>query len=100
LQKRVTHFASDLRIDFIGVQSMHKTSFDHHQEPYEIRVRVAAKATSAADAALIGEEVEALYTNGPAGGGGARKHVTEVIGIVSTLIDRNTIFPQVTVFES
>ena len=100
LQKRIAHFASELRIDFIGVQSMHKTSFDHHQKPYEIRVRVAAKATSAADAALIGEEVEALYTNGPAGGGGARKHVTEVIGIVSTLIDRNTISPQVTIFES
>ena len=100
LQKRLQHFASDLRIDFIGAQSMHKSSFDHQQKPYEIRVRVAAKAATAADAALIGEEVEALYTNGPAGGGGARKYVTEVIGIVSTLIDRNTISPQVTLFES
>jgi hypothetical protein len=100
LQKRLQQFADNLRIDFIGVQSMHKTSFDHQQKPYEIRVRVAAKAATAADAALIGEEVEALYTNGPAGGGGARKYVNEVIGIVSTLIDRNTIAPQVTTFES
>ena len=100
LQKRLQYFSSDLRIDLIGVQSMHKTSFDHLQKPYEIRLRVAAKAKTAADAALIGEEVEALYTNGPAGGGGARKYVTEVIGIVSTLIDRNTISPQVTLFES
>ena len=36
-------------------------------------------------AAIVGEEVEALYTNGPAGGGGARKYVHEQIGIVSTL---------------
>ena len=100
LQKRLQYFSSDLRIDLIGVQSMHKTSFDHLQKPYEIRLRVAAKAKTAADAALIGEEVEALYTNGPAGGAGARKYVTEVIGIVSTLIDRNTISPQVTLFES
>ena len=38
--------------------------------------------------AIVGDEVEALYTNGPAGGGGTRKYVNEQIGIVSTLIDR------------
>jgi len=48
----------------------------------------------------LGKEVEALYTNGPAGGGGARKYITEVIGIVSTLIDRNSISPQLNIFES
>jgi hypothetical protein len=48
---------------------------------------------------LVGEEVEALYTNGPAGGGGARKYITEVIGIVSTLIDRNSISPQVNILN-
>jgi len=100
LQKRLRHFTNDLRIDFIGVQSMHKSSFNHLSQPYEVRLRVAAKATTAAEAALIGEEVEALYTNGPAGGGGARKYVTDVIGIVSTFVDRNTIFPKVTTFDS
>ena len=52
------------------------------------------------DAALIGEEVEALYTNGPAGGGGVRKYVNEVIGIVSVLLERKDIEPQVSIFES
>jgi len=41
--------------------------------------------------------VEELYTNGPAGGGGARKYVSEQIGIVSTLIDRDRVRPEVTV---
>ena len=100
LQKRLQHVFSDIRVDFIGVQSMHKTTFDHTATPYEVRLRVAAKAQTAEEAALVGEEVEALYTNGPAGGGGARKYVTEVIGIVSTLIDRNSISPQVNIFES
>ena len=49
--------------------------------------------------ALIGEEVEALYTNGPAAGGGVRKSVNEVIGIVSTLIPRTTIKSVTTVFQ-
>jgi hypothetical protein len=100
LQKRLQDKFEDIRIDFIGMQSLHKTTFDHKAVPYEIRLRIAAKASSAEEAALIGEEVEALYTNGPAGGGGARKYVSEVIGIVSTLIDSNSISRQVNIFES
>ena len=52
---------------------------------------MAGKAGSEEQAALVGEEVEALYTNGPAGGGGVRKYVEEVIGIVSVLMDRSAV---------
>lgn len=100
LQKRLQDKFKNIRIDFTGMQSLHKTTFDNTNIPYEIRLRIAGKAESAEQAALIGEEVEALYTNGPAGGGGARKYVNEVIGIVSTLVDRNSITPQVNIFES
>ena len=48
-------------------------------EPYEVRVRVAARAAWRAEAQKVGNEVEALYTNGPAGGGGATKAVREVV---------------------
>ena len=64
-----------------------------------MRLRIAARAKSREEAALVGDEVEALYTNGPAGGGGARKYVTEQVGIVSTLIDRARVTPQVVVRE-
>lgn len=87
----------DLRVDYIGVSSVHRTNFGEHDIPYEVRLRVAGKALSAEDAALIGEEVEALYTNGPAGGGGVRKLVNEVVGIVSTLIDRTKVESVVTI---
>jgi hypothetical protein len=100
IRKRLEPLFSNMHVDFIGVQSMHKTTFGHETKPYEVRLRVAVKASTQEEAALVGEEVEALYTNGPAGGGGARKYVNEVIGIVSTLIDRNSIFPQVKIFES
>jgi hypothetical protein len=90
-----------IRVDYIGLSSVHGTDFGTSvSPPYEIRLRVAGKAQSAEDAALIGEEVEALYTNGPAGGGGVRKLINEVVGIVSTLIDRSGIESKVTVFES
>jgi hypothetical protein len=48
---------------------------------------------------VVGEEVEALYTNGPAGGGGTRKYVQEQIGIVSTLVERERVPTRVTLRE-
>jgi len=91
---------SDLHIDYIGSTSLHHTSFKNANEPYEIRLRIAAKANSAEEAAIIGEEVEALYTNGPAGGGGVRKYTNEVIGIVSTLIEKEKVQSSITLFHS
>ncbi len=100
IEKRLKPQFSDLRIDYIGSSAIHRTNFDNTSIPYEVRLRVAAKANNPFDAALIGEEVEALYTNGPAGGGGVRKYVNEVVGIVSTLIDRQNIHPRMDLFES
>ena len=90
---------SELRVDLVGSTSLHGRPLDAGARPYEVRVRVAARAKTREDAAIVGDEVEALYTNGPAGGGGARKHVTEQIGIVSTLIDRARVRPEVAVRE-
>jgi hypothetical protein len=42
-------------------------------------------------AELVGGEVEALFTNGPAAGGGVRRTTREVIGVVSTLIPRDRV---------
>ncbi|MVM40044.1 acyclic terpene utilization AtuA family protein [Spirosoma sp. HMF3257] len=100
IQERLQDRFTDLRLDYIGSTSVHRTNFGHYPDPYEIRLRVAGRATTAQHAALVGEEVEALYTNGPAGGGGARKYIHEVVGIVSTLMDRNKITSSITVLES
>ncbi len=60
---------------------------------------LAARAATADDAARVGEEVEALYLNGPAGGGGARKYVSEQVGIASTLIERERVGASVAFLE-
>ena len=90
---------SELRIDLIGSTSLHGRALDPDARPYEVRLRVAGRAQSRAEAAIVGDEVEALYTNGPAGGGGARKYVNEQIGIVSTLVDRARVATAVTIRE-
>lgn len=100
IQQRLHNSFAELRVDYIGSTSVHPASLGKDHIPYEVRLRVAGKAATAEAAGQIGEEVEALYTNGPAGGGGVRKYVTEVVGIVSTLINRTAIKPQLTVKES
>jgi len=99
IEERLQHRFPGMRIDYVGSTSSHGRSFDPSENPYEVRLRVAARAANAEIAATIGEEVEALYTNGPAGGGGTRKWVSEQVGIVSTLIDRALVAPVVTLKE-
>jgi hypothetical protein len=85
----------ELRIDYIGVNSLFKDKISmqmHKENNYsEVRLRVAARTKSKEDAKIIGNEVEALYTNGPASGGGVRKYVKEIISIASILIPEEII---------
>ena len=90
----------EVRLDLIGRTSLQGRSFFTGDHPYEVRLRVAARCQTREEASRIGEEVEALYTNGPAGGGGARKYVHEQVGIVSCFIPRDRAIPQLTLFES
>jgi hypothetical protein len=99
IRQRLGKEFPDMRIDLIGSNSLHGRSFDSLEQPYEIRLRVAARAPTPERAMIVGEEVEALYTNGPAGGGGTRKYVQEQIGIVSTLIEREQVSTKVTLRE-
>jgi len=88
--------STDLRFDLIGLNSVNRAPLIHHEpEPRELRIRVAGRTRSLREAMRIGNEVETLYTNGPAGGGGAWKFAREVIAVVSTLIDRQQVRPVV-----
>ena len=60
------------------------------ERPYEIRLRVAARAATAERRDRRRRRRSAI-PNGPAGGGGARESVQEQIGIVSTLIERERV---------
>jgi hypothetical protein len=86
--------ASELRFDLIGVNALHGERLSGnggHPEPYEVRVRVVGRTDSRAEAVRIGNEVETLYTNGPAGGGGVTKSACQVVGILSTYIPRDLV---------
>jgi hypothetical protein len=96
---RLTALATDeIRYDLIGVDALHGARLSAGLAPsYEVRVRVAGRTKTFEDARRIGNEVEALYTNGPAGGGGATKSTREVLTIASTFVPRELVTCQVSV---
>jgi hypothetical protein len=81
----------DIRYDLIGMNSANVTA--HMGDPAEVRARVAARTADAATAAEIGAEVEALYLNGPSGGGGVTTSLREVVAVASVLIGREAVSP-------
>ncbi len=88
--------SSELRFELVGVDSLHGAQISAHaNEPYEVRVRVAGRTESLREAVRIGNEVETLYTNGPAAGGGAWKSARDVVAVASVLLRRELAKPQV-----
>jgi hypothetical protein len=80
---------TETRFELIGVDALHGNALSAGREgcePYEARVRVAARTESMEEALRVGAEVETLWTNGPAGGGGAWKSAREVVAVTSGLI--------------
>jgi hypothetical protein len=87
---------SELRFDLIGVDALHGGQVSAHaNEPYEVRVRVTGRTENLREAVRIGNEVETLFTNGPAGGGGAFKSARDVVAVASVLLPRELAMPHV-----
>ncbi len=74
------------RFELIGINSL-RNSAEQVGDLDEVRVRVAVRTDNIGDAIQIGNEVESLYTNGPAGGGGVSKTSREIIAVQSILIE-------------
>jgi len=93
--------ASETRFDLIGVDALHGERLASARgEPYELRLRVAGRTDTHAEAVRIGNEVETLYTNGPAGGGGATKSARATVAVQSVLLPRERVATAVRIFES
>ncbi|ASU38640.1 ABC transporter substrate-binding protein [Herbaspirillum sp. meg3] len=93
--------SDEMRYDLIGVNAIHGPQISAAaNEPYEVRARVTGRTASMREAVRIGNEVETLYTCGPAGGGGATKSAREIIAVLSALVPRELITPTIHFEES
>lgn len=92
--------SSELRFDLIGVDAIHGSVIaEGATDPHEVRVRVVGRTDTMAEAVRIGNEVETLYTNGPAGGGGATKSARSVVAMLSALLPREAVVATVEYVE-
>lgn len=86
----------ELRVELIGVDALYGSVPEPRPaEPTEVRLRVAARCPDKSNADMVGREVEALYTNGPAGGGGASRSTRQVVAVASLLLPRDRVQVQV-----
>ncbi len=86
----------EIRYDLIGIDSTFGAKLSRAgARPSEVRARVAARTGALRDAIRIGNEVEALYTNGPAAGGGVTRTAREVVAMFSALVPRSLATPVV-----
>lgn len=92
---------TELRFDLIGLDSIHGAKLSAGcPEPYEVRIRVVGRTDSMKEAVRIGNEVETLYTNGPASGGGATKSARQVVAMLSALLPRSEVAPAIQFVEA
>jgi hypothetical protein len=102
--KRAKLDVEDLRIEFLGINSVHgPITPARSEEPYEVIVRVAGRARTKDEAAKIAREVDGTAVAGIGMTGKRFPHqdrTREVIGIWSSLVDRSAINPTITMYES
>lgn len=94
-----------LRADLIGMASIFGdddgTWLARHdgQEAADVRLRLALRHTERTQAERLLREVVALYTCGPAGGGGVRTALRPTLGTLSCLLPRDQVRASVEIIE-
>jgi len=96
--------AEEVRIDFIGLNAIHGPISPRNQpEPYEIAVRVAARTRTRREAEKVGREVDAMAVAGIGMTGKRVPHqdrTREIIGVWSSLVPREEVPWQISIYES
>ena len=82
----------ETRCDLIGVNSLHGEDGRPKPDPYEVRLRVAARTDSKKAAEAVGAEVRAMHMQGPgAAGGGINFGAREILAVKSVLLPRDKV---------
>lgn len=94
--------AESLTVELIGTGSSFRgaPTLSTATDSPEVRLRVSGRFDHQQQAQMVGWEVETLYTNGPAGGGGARSSHAPVIAIRAASLPREMVSPQTQILKA
>ncbi len=107
LKQRLTRLdlAVDAHFDLIGVASVFNDDLGTWMNRVaatpvpELRVRMAVSGVHRDEVERAVQEVEALYTTGPAGGGGVRTTITPLMNSTSVYVERGLLCAEVSMLE-
>jgi hypothetical protein len=86
----------EMRTDLIGMNSLHGNDACQCPEPYEVRLRIAARTPDRKAAEAVGAEVRSLHMQGPTGaGGGVNFGARQILAVKSVLIPRAWVKPEI-----
>lgn len=103
IRERLLHLHGSnapLRIDLIGVSSLHGSALEYASDARDVRLRCALRASGREEAELLLWEVEALLCCGPAGGGGYRGQITPSIITHNAFIERERVKTKLSYYEA
>lgn len=83
-----------IRLDLIGVSSLHGTALAYPSDAQDVRLRAALRSTERGKAETLLWEIESLLCCGPAGGGGYRGAITPSVVTYSASIARDRVEPR------
>ncbi len=98
--RRVHGLDLPLRVDLIGLRSLHATALPEPETSEDVRLHAALRAPDRVTAELLLWEVEALLTCGPAGGGGYRGQITPSVTTASASLPRTAVTTHIEVLEA
>jgi hypothetical protein len=82
----------EMRCDLIGIDSLHGDDGRPKPDPYEVRLRIAARTDDKKAADAVGAEVRAMHMQGPGGaGGGINFGAREILAVKSVLLPRDKV---------
>lgn len=93
VRKRVEPMLGDIddfRIDLHGLTAMYGEQFQAGYPP-EVRLRIAVRSRQKDVAQAVVDEAEHLWSNGPAGAGGALVRLDKAIGVTPAFVPRSDV---------
>lgn len=93
-------YEGTVRLDLIGVNSLHASAVKRVSDSQDVRLRAALRSPDRRWAEQLVSDVESLWMSGPAGGGGFRGRIISSVVTQATYLPRDLVETKLTYLET